>query len=838
MLLLYNKNNKINIIIILNYLIIIMSSNIKFLIDSNINFNKLIDENNNTIELIFNFIRHKDWKNLIKLIKSTDIDLNIKDNSGTWLLEYAIIFNQTEVIDILLEKNIRLDITDVDSKSILYNIIKFSYTDILIKFLEKNKRNIGKNILEIKDHFQNIPLFYAIKLFNINCIKIILEYTNNFYIKNIDGENCLHLAIKSQNFEIFKLILEYLSDIKSRNNQGESYLHIIIKLKCHSMLKYFIEKNKKNVNIKDLLNYVEYRYNFTILHYIAIGSELTSIEILYKEKLLKLIDGDIQDKYGNIFYHYFITYILNLKTITTELSNSILKINKIFNEIHWNINLFNIDGNTPAHLFFSNINYFSSFNLNLLINLISESINMNIQNFIGESVFYLIVKNNYWKNIYNILIKKKIDIFIITSSLNTVFDYIEKKDYDEFLNMITHSYINQLINDNNSSKWIEYWDNRCKKIVKLSDLNDTELELIKNLNIFDDINKKKNTESKNDNICIDIIKNKLHKAIEIFIQSKNYNNLTSYPTTYKFIKLISNYPNVSISTFSGSAIDIISGLIYLKSKFYDIGKVNYITISTDIIIQKQNIIDCKNISKEFENSKKNIFNRICEINEFEILWINKKIFFPQYENTSINSILIKMYNNKIDGFRWCIVPIGIDIGSFSHANYLIIDIENMEIERFEPHGAYPPFELNYEPDLLDEIIFNYIKETGLKFKYIKPKDYEPKVGFQTIEINELKNNYIGDPNGFCALWCIWWTDMRLHNSNIPRIKLFKKLNKELINGKYSYKKLIRDYSQYIVDIRDKFLMKANTNINEWLNDTIKEKNIQILDSVISSAIKF
>jgi len=74
------------------------------------------------------------------------------------------------------------------------------------------------------------------------------------------------------------------------------------------------------------------------------------------------------------------------------------------------------------------------------------------------------------------------------------------------------------------------------------------------------------------------------------------------------------------------------------------------------------------------------------------------------------------------------------------------------------------------------------------------------------------------------------------NPNITRTKLIKQLTKELINNKYSYKKLIRDYSYYVVDIRDKLFIKANTNINEWLNDTIEEKNIQFLNTILIDQI--
>ena len=69
--------------------------------------------------------------------------------------------------------------------------------------------------------------------------------------------------------------------------------------------------------------------------------------------------------------------------------------------------------------------------------------------------------------------------------------------------------------------------------------------------------------------------------------------------------------------------------------------------------------------------------------------------------------------NKSNECRWFIVLIGIEFGSFSHANYLIIDIELMEIERFEPHGGSSPIGFDYEPELLDMFIFNYINENRL-----------------------------------------------------------------------------------------------------------------------------
>ena len=794
----------------------------------NINFNKLIDENNDTVIKIFEYVKLHKWNDIIQLIENSNIDLNIKDNSNTYLLEYAVIFNQIDLIKILIKKDVRIDIIDESSRSILYNIIKFSYIETLIIILEKDKISIGKSILELKDKEGNIPLFYAIKFFNIESVKIILKYTSNFYIKNSEGDNALHIAIKSQNIDLFNIIIHWINDFKSRNNIGETYLHLIIKFKCYNMLETFIKKYHDEPLFIQMLNNVEYKFNFTILHYIAIGIDYTSLEILFNYNLLKLLDGNIQDNSGNIFYHYFINNIINVSKLSVELINNIINMNELIKNINFNINLYNIDGNTPAHIFFSNINFFSNNKLNILINWISEKVNLNIQNFIGESVFYLIVKNKFWKQIFNILINKKIDIFIISENSNTVFDYIEQKDYDEFIKMITQSYIYQLRHVDSSIKWIDYWDNRCKKNVKLSELNETELELLKSLSI--DIN---NT---NTNICEKIIENKLIKSINLFIENKNFIDLTSYPVSTKFVKLILNYPNVIISTFSGSTIDVLCGLIYLSDKF-NISKKN---VQTSILFFKNSnsIIECSIQTQNIftDNKKSKLENKICEINGFEILWINKNIFFPSNKNLNIQKILNFICKNVNEGIKWFIVPIGIEINSYSHANYLIFDIEKKQVERFEPHGAFPPIGLNYDAELLDTILIENINSYNLGFEYFAPKDYLPKIGFQIKEINELKNDYIGDPNGFCALWCIWWADIRISNPDISRNKLVSLLHKELINSKYSYRKLIRDYSQYIIDIRDRLFIKSNTNINEWINDTIPDKNIELLNIAIKESI--
>jgi hypothetical protein len=83
---------------------------------------------------------------------------------------------------------------------------------------------------------------------------------------------------------------------------------------------------------------------------------------------------------------------------------------------------------------------------------------------------------------------------------------------------------------------------------------------------------------------------------------------------------------------------------------------------------------------------------------------------------------------------------------------------------------------------------------------------------------EIKSSKIGDPRGFCALWCIWYVDQRLTYSHFDRKKLVKILFENIKNNGISYRELIRNYSKYIVNIRDNLLSSINIDINDWLNE--------------------
>ena len=186
--------------------------------------------------------------------------------------------------------------------------------------------------------------------------------------------------------------------------------------------------------------------------------------------------------------------------------------------------------------------------------------------------------------------------------------------------------------------------------------------------------------------------------------------------------------------------------------------------------------------------------------------------------------------------KFIIIPLGIETREGNHANYIIYDIELREIERFEPHGYSTPPGMYYNPSLLDEILESRFKNIDETIKYIRPKEYLPKIGFQILDVSESKKKKIGDPMGFCALWCIWYVDMRLTYREHTRNELVNALLKSIRSNNISFKNLIRNYAKVVIEIRDEIFRQSNIDINSWLNDEYTDIQVGNVVGAITTKI--
>jgi hypothetical protein len=311
-----------------------------------------------------------------------------------------------------------------------------------------------------------------------------------------------------------------------------------------------------------------------------------------------------------------------------------------------------------------------------------------------------------------------------------------------------------------------------------------------------------------------LILNKIKEQINFFINNNIITNMMfSYPIVKIYPIILEKYPDVINSSYSSTTINIFFGLYYLSKKYKNIKS------PIDLIKKNTTLIQLNNTYYDFIN--------------YSLLWVNFK-FINHFNN------LEGYLKTIINDFDFFIIPLGIEMYDLKvfkgHANYIIFDFKNKNVERYEPYGSEPPFDMNYDYNLLDNVLENFVLSLNLNLTYISPIKYLPKISFQYKEIYELKNNYIGDPDGFCSVWCILWTDLRIKNYTISPRKLELLINKEIINNNYNYKKIIRNYSQNITIIRDYFLNLIDSNINEWNNDKLNTEQILKLEYFIKQKL--
>lgn len=693
----------------------------------------------------------------------------------------------------------------------LFNLVKeIDNTDKIIELI-----NTGEYDLNIRDMANNYLLTYAItqnnkKLVNellingakidifdsdgrsilydsirfgyLDLIKILLD--KNVELVGINILNMLdkrgmcpiHYCIQFKNIDILDLFMKYDCNINMTNVIGEYPIHLAISSRYSEMVKKIIEYNADiNVYLRSGENSLHLSLNF----------KLNDISELLIDKGININKKDNQYDYSPLHY----SRTLNNKIIFKKLLDQYELLD---------VNTQDVFGNTVLHYICYELQY--DFLDILFKSKIINKLNFNLYS--NKKQLPLMVLLSIIKN-EDELDYELLKTFIVNTNLNfggldgvTSLAYLVSGNrWRQFRDVLKHKKLNiflkagvkrivdyvksediedflNLVADsyynqlisNRKITWKEEWENKCKD------------------KINDEIN------------CKNIILDKLlelynNKHTELYCNTK-----TSYPIKKESLTcpLITEYEQIDFCTFAGVNMDIIFGMLYLINRHKNV---------------------CCPIQKITFNQNDQQINLVIE-------WNNNVL--------QIEEDFLKNFKKCIINKRFVIIPLGIHNVKGDHANYLLYDNKNKEIERFEPFGAYGPQYYNYNRDVLDDNLTRLFKQ--IKVKYVSPKEYLPKVGFQFFEAQE--KNKIGDPAGFCAVWSVWYVDQRLTYNNIRRDKLVKKLIKEISYRNIAYRDLIRNYSSVITKIRDEAFNKVGLDINKWLVDEytmdhIKELMIEI-----------
>jgi ankyrin repeat protein len=459
---------------------------------------------------MFQLLKKHKWKSFLEELKKKDdtFDINQRDEQSNYFLTYAIMYNKYVIAKTLIGKGSRIDITDTDGKSILYIPIKYNYQDILQLLLKVNNDIIGVNVIDIRDKLHFTALHYAIKLKNIDAIKVLIRYGSNVNSCIDDGTNSLHMAVYSRDLQICQMIINKIANVNSQNNNGETALHIA----CNLQLKDIVElllKNNANPNIQD------YDLGITPIVYSIMQNDKAVTEML----LSKDVNINVQDYFGNTIINQLILddnfELFNIITNKEQLKNTI------------NVNLWNRDGEIPLMIAFK----INSDNLTQYVNQLLNKTNFTLQNSEGNNCLHYIIKSDLWKKYKHELIEQKLDIFAINKDKEAPINLISLDDKKEFIELVVDSYYNKL---NNKYVMKENWENKCT----------------------------------NEKVCKQKIKTKINNLIKKFAEGEKLNCYEkSYPVkNSKICVNINDNDPVKFCTFTGCTLDIFIGLIYLLKK--------------------------------------------------------------------------------------------------------------------------------------------------------------------------------------------------------------------------------------------------------------------------------
>lgn len=689
-------------------------------------------------------------------------------------------------------------------------------------------------------------------------ISEIINLDDNIIIKNIKtidkdklDKYLIFDLVLFKKFESLKYVLDNdLTRIDILDREGKTILYNIVKFNYDDLLDIFIEKNKTLIGI-DLNNVKDLNGNTSLVYTIIFNN----IKML--KKLILLFDPYIKNKLNlNSFemavklkkYDIFLLLLENYEDFTFVNNNNenilfdLIKDNQLEiiktlikrEKIKIDINLKNKEFSLTSLVVALGNNY-----SDIALLLIDNGADINItDNFGNTGLHYLLIENNI--NVFNIvieyLINKKKEIIYDIQNLNgnTILHLILLNNLENKINIniletiIKNTNLNLLNQDSNSvllliikNKLLLRFINIMKDkdmnfLLKIDDtfyldlLNEEELNIILPIlkenyykalteeNLLELLNWEKQCKDKKKEKkeCLDLIEKEIKNRIKLKPTSKQ---------NFKLDNGILINVNKGNYYYTGSSIDIIYGLIYLSKNYSNIRYfLEYpLTVSEELeLFYKRLNIDYP-FNMDFAN--------------FEIIWINNNLFIP-------NGLEIeKIKKDK----RFYVIPIALDSSDFSHANMLIIDNDNKIIERFEPFGINGPQGFFYNGNLLDDNLKESFEK--LNYKYKRPIDYLPAVSFQALENLEKPSfKKIGDPNGFCAIWCTWWVDMKLKYSFIDSKSLAINLLEQFKIDKIVLSDFIRDYSFNITKLRDEILKKNKIDINDWLNGNYTQ---QILDNI-------
>ncbi|KAI4455209.1 molting protein mlt-4 [Holotrichia oblita] len=293
---------------------------------------------------------------LLKACIERGDDINATDRFGYTPLNYGICSQQSEIVELLLEKHAdtELNPTDQDLTVLLglsLRIYNKNILTMLIKAMGESLRDCSWLCILSNVEYEG----------SIEAIEMLLEVGVNVNIQDEDGDSLLHLAVQLGRKDLAQLLAQYQVNVNMTNDIGQTALFNALHSHDMELIEMLLNLGA-DINIADKHGdtvwsiAVKHMYNndciqLLLEHGADVNCRNTlgetplfgAVKINDKQKMEILLNAganvNIQDEYGNTALHIATEYE---GKHNTEMVKMLLDTNA-------NVNIVNESGDTPLH---------------------------------------------------------------------------------------------------------------------------------------------------------------------------------------------------------------------------------------------------------------------------------------------------------------------------------------------------------------------------------------------------------------------------------------------------------------------------------------------------------
>ena len=245
----------------------------------------------------FECIFVNNYQGLVTYLENGNV--NVTDDRGKTLLDYAIQFHNNDIFELLIKSYINVNIKDnLGNTAIHYAVInnKLGYLKTLLQI-----PNVDPKVVNNTGHS---PLYLAclygreqMVLLFLETMELDLSYEDN------NGETVFMALVRSRNLDLIKRLGGYQDLLEKKNVFGQTPLAVAVKQNSTKMVEFLLENNVF-VNTKD-------NFNETPLFssYINENKEITSL-LLQKGAIFNMKDKLSETIFNKPVEDEFLDYVL------------------------------------------------------------------------------------------------------------------------------------------------------------------------------------------------------------------------------------------------------------------------------------------------------------------------------------------------------------------------------------------------------------------------------------------------------------------------------------------------------------------------------------------------